>query len=127
MLTDVRFKLLGLVPAVSVVVLISLFGGEAAARMSPIVRTMIAVFGLLATGAFWIYEQRNDQFYNGLADRARKIEEELGIDTGQFRGRLRPFKRYLIFPVDHSFAINTIYGIGATVWLLAVVAIWLSW
>ena len=30
--------------------------------------------------------QSNSRFYDDLISRARRIEEELGIDTGQFRG-----------------------------------------
>jgi hypothetical protein len=126
-LTDVRFKLLGLLPAVSIAIFISLFGTDAAAKMHPVMKVAITVLGLVVTLAVALYEQRNDQFYNNLIDRARKIEEELGIDTGQFRGRLKRFKKWFGLPVEHGLPIATIYGAAALAWLTAVAAALLRW
>jgi hypothetical protein len=47
-----------------------------------------------------------NHFYDDLFSRGRRIEEELGIDTGQFRGRLNP-SNWLI---QHDVVTNLIYG-----------------
>ncbi|HLO32683.1 MAG TPA: hypothetical protein VK249_26285, partial [Anaerolineales bacterium] len=82
-LTDVRFKLLGLIPVVSGVVLFSLLSNKADGPTS-LARMGIALFGLLITIALFVYEKRNSELYDDLISRGRKIEEELGVDTGIF-------------------------------------------
>lgn len=88
MLTDVRFKLLGLVPSVSAVLLVSLLSKDDFSKgLSPISRIMVAVFGLIVTIGLYLYDLRNSELYDDLISRSRRIEAELGIDTGQFLGR----------------------------------------
>jgi hypothetical protein len=125
-LTDVRFKLLGLVPVVSGFFLIrALSGGD----LSPDIRVGIAVFGFIVTLALWAYEVRNSQLYDDLVSRGRRIEAELGVNTGHFRGRLKPSSRYLLGPlkvqvrIQHDSAINLIYGTSVGAWLLALIVI----
>jgi hypothetical protein len=123
-LTDVRFKLLGLVPVVSGFFLIrALSGGD----LSSDIRVGIAVFGLIVTLALWAYEVRNSQLYDDLISRGRRIEAELGVNTGHFRGRLESSSRYLLGPlrvrIQHDTAINLIYGISVGGWLLALIVI----
>lgn len=124
MLTDVRFKLLGFVPTVSVVILISLLSADDPGRgLTPPLRMAVSVFGLLITLALYIYERRNSELYDDLVSRGRRIEKELGIDTGQFLGRKDPKSRL----IQHDVAINLIYGTALAGWLfaLAVNGIWL--
>jgi hypothetical protein len=123
-LTDVRFKLLGLVPVVSGFFLIrALSGGD----LSSDIRVGIAVFGLIVTLALWAYEVRNSQLYDDLISRGRRIEAELGVNTGHFRGRLESSSRYLLGPlrvrIQHDTAINLIYGTSVGGWLLALIVI----
>ena len=123
-LTDVRFKLLGLVPVVSGFFLIrALSEGD----LSPDIRVGIAVFGLIVTLALWAYEVRNSQLYDDLISRGRRIEAELGVNTGHFRGRLESSSRYLLGPlrvrIQHDTAINLIYGTSVGAWLLALIVI----
>ncbi|MCA0456717.1 MAG: hypothetical protein LCI00_22280 [Chloroflexi bacterium] len=105
MLTDVRFKLLGLVPAISGVLLVSLLSmDEAGKGLSSISRIFAAGFGLIITIAIFLYDRRNSELYDDLISRARRIEVELGMDTGQFLGRksskpLRILKFILRIPV----------------------------
>jgi hypothetical protein len=49
-----------------------------------------------------------------LISRARKIEKELGIDTGQFLGRLKPPHVFL----QHDASTNLIYGTALLGWLV---------
>src|SRR5262245_66090238 len=45
---------------------------------------LLAVVGFCVTYAMWSYDQRNDGLYDDLISRGRKLEEELGVDTGIF-------------------------------------------
>lgn len=123
MLTDVRFKLLGLVPTVSVVALLNILSQEGIAKgLSPITRTGIIAFGFLVTIALYIYDRRNTELYDDLISRARRIEMELGMDTGQFLGRKEP--KYKL--IKHDIATNLIYGTVLAGWLFAALVIWLN-
>ena len=122
LLTDVRFKLLGLIPIISIVILLMLLG-RAPAEASPIARIGIAIFGLLVTIGLYIYDQRNSELYNDLISRGRKIEEELGVDTGQFLGRREPSRPL----INHSNATNLIYGASLVAWLFAILGISFRW
>lgn len=118
MLTDVRFKLLGLVPTVSVAVLISLLSQKPDEKLSSLSQIGISIFGLLITFGIAIYEQRNSELYKDLVLRGNQIEKELGIDTGQFRGRIKPSNAW----IDHKCSINIIYGTATVGWLFAMVS-----
>jgi len=117
-LIDVRFKLLALVPIVSG------FGVgkvlETTSGMSPVARTGLAVVGLLATLGLLIYDLRNSELHDELISRGRRIEEELGVDTGQFRGRPKP-TRWLI---QHDYATALIYGVSLLGWAFALFMVW---
>ena len=113
-LVDVRFKLLGLVPAVSVAVLAALLLRRPADGPDPVAGLIIALFGLMVTGAITVYDQRNSQLHDELISRARRIEHELGIAVGQFLGRPKPWRF-----VNHGVALAAIYGAAATAWTAA--------
>lgn len=68
-------------------------------------RAGVIVFGFLITLVLYIYDGRNSEFYDDLISRGRRIEEELGIDTGQFRGRLKPPKWLIQLEVDVGYII----------------------
>ncbi|WP_198033017.1 hypothetical protein [Methylosinus sp. PW1] len=121
MLVDVRFKLLALVPTASLLSLATVIGsGEPSKFIAPQVRILFSVLGLMVTLGLLIYDLRNSELHNDLIIRGRKIEDELGVDTGVFRGRLEPQKFSLI---RHSSATNLIYGAAIVAWLAA---IWIS-
>ena len=114
MLTDVRIKLLGLIPIVSGVVLFSLLSNKPDGP-PPVTRMAIALFGLLITIALFVYDKRNSELYNDMITRGRKIEEELNVDTGLFPGRLDPTRKF----IKHDVATNLIYGTAMVAWLVA--------
>jgi hypothetical protein len=121
-LTDVRFKLLGLLPVVSIGVLITLLSAtRGPTAISAAARTTVALLGLLLTGAIRLYDLRNTDLYNDLVGRGRQIEAELGIHTGQFRGR--PDSRGLI---QHDVAIRAVYVLSAAAWVIAAIPAWLA-
>ncbi len=99
-LVDVRFKLLGFVPAASIAIIIVLLSSNTnELKLPPLltagIQTGIALFGLIVTYALYVYDQRNTQFHDDLISRGRRIEKELGVDTGQFLGRLKSHKSVL--------------------------------
>ena len=120
-LTDVRFKLLGLVPIVSVTVAITLLSrGEVGKGMRPIEKIGVAVFGLLITIAIRLYDLRNTHLYDDLVGRGRQIEAELGIHTGHFVGRPKSTN----FFIQHDTAIWAIYIISMVAWVALAIAAW---
>ena len=116
MLVDVRFKLFALVPTASLLSLATVFGGgDATKLLSPRMRLLFAILGLVVTVGLLIYELRNSQLHDDLISRARKIEDELGIDTAVFRGRL--VARGLL---KHDHATWLIYGAAVVAWFAAI-------
>jgi hypothetical protein len=77
------------------------------------------MFGLLATIALYIYEIRNSDLYDDLISRGRRIEYELGVDTGHFRGRPRPAS----WLVTHGTAIKLVYLVTIAAWGAAFIAV----
>lgn len=87
-LTDIRFKLLGFVPAVSIIVWIEILGNLPVDRLQNIlVGLVISLLWLRITYGIRIYDIRNDSLYDDFISRGRKIEKELGVGTGIFLGR----------------------------------------
>lgn len=118
LLTDVRFKLLGFLPVLSGVGILTLVNSEAAA----LPRVALAVLGLAVVAGLYIYDRRNSELYDDLISRGRKIEEELGVDTGHFRGRRNPATAW----VNHSNGTRLVYGASLAGWLLALIAVLLG-
>lgn len=112
-LTDVRFKLLALLPALSVLAWSQIIRDG----VPEIGRSLIAVAGLAISIGLWIYDTRNDGLYNELISRARRIELELGVDTGMFRGRPKPSG----FWIRHGVATGVIYGTVILGWVVLLV------
>src|SRR4051794_37832044 len=116
-LVDVRFKLLGLVPAVSLVLLAALLSRKAPGEgLSDAGGVVLSLFGLAATVALTIYDQRNSQLHDELISRARRIETELQVDVGQFRGRPGSWRF-----VKHDVALLIVYGGTCLAWLAGIV------
>ena len=118
-LVGVRFKLLAIVPTVSLALVATTLSTEGLSEgLSPVGRLLIAIFGLVVTLGLFIYDQRNSVLHDDLISRARKIEDELGVDTGIFRGRL---KASCLF--KHDLATKLIYGSSICGWLLSIVLV----
>jgi hypothetical protein len=117
-LIDVRFKLLGLVPAVSAVALATLLTRKPDEVLETWAGIGIAAFGFLVTLALFIYDQRNSQLHDELISRGRRIEYELGIQVGQFLGRPGSWRF-----VKHDYATSLVYVATLAVWVLAIVVL----
>ena len=113
---DVRFKLLALVPSLSLVALGVLFGGVPAplAGLASVPRLLLTLLGMALVAGLWIYDTRNSELHDDLVSRGRRIEEDLGIHTGAFRGRLLPKQGW----ITHGTATRLIYGATLAAWLL---------
>ncbi len=123
-LTDVRFKLLALVPPVAGLGLFAVVSSGGPLAGSPTAaRIGAALFGFLVTAGLYIYDLRNSQLYDDLISRGRRAELELGLDTGIFLGRKRPRPGSL---VRHGLATGLIYGTVLVAWALAVPAVLLG-
>ncbi len=117
MLVDVRFKLLGLVPSVSLALLATVLSNKSDALPAS-AKLLISLLGAVASIGIFIYDKRNSQLHDDLISRGRKIEEELGIDTGIFRGRLNSSGI-----IKHDIATNTIYVSTMIAWIAAIILI----
>jgi hypothetical protein len=114
-LTEIRFKLLGLLP------LTALAGAALKPEPKAPETLPFALFGLAATLCLVTYNKRNDQLYDGLIQRAAAIEREIGIPDGAFAHRQTDWLSYgawaFRWSVGHRSAISAVY--------LATIAMWL--
>lgn len=122
-LTDIRFKLLGLVPFVTVVAAIAEAArGQALGGVS----FAVSLFGLVVVLGVITYSVRNDQLYDELVGRAADIERSLGILDGSFGFRPRAWLRLSLGPLgwtlNHGNALVLIYGATVVVWATGVIA-----
>jgi hypothetical protein len=114
-LTDVRFKLLGLLPALSVIAWAALLREDGLRfGAGPIGGLIVGGAGLVVSIGIWIYDKRNNELYDDLISRARRIELEMGVDTGVFRGRLEPTRSF----ISHGTSTRVVYGTVVVGWIL---------
>ena len=73
---------------------------------------------MLASIGLFIYDKRNSELHDDLISQGRKIEEELGIETGIFRGRLNSTGI-----IKHDVATNLAYFSTFIAWVAALVII----
>lgn len=120
LLTDIRFKLLALLPIASAAA--AAFKGDSPGFGA----FVLSLFGLVATIGLVTYNTRNDQLYDELVGRAASIERSLGLADGAFANRPRPWftVRFLEFSwkVDHRTGIGTIYAASTALWLFMLLA-----
>ena len=120
LLTDIRFRLLALVPAAAAI--IAVVGDDKASTD----RLPVALLGLGATLGIATYNKRNDQLYDELVGRAAAIERSLGLQDGGFTTRPNPWLRYRVlgitWEVNHRLGVGTIYFATAVLWFYLVLA-----
>jgi hypothetical protein len=112
-LADIRFKLLSFVPAVSVLAWVELINKLVAKDLqNAVFGLMVSILAIRIIFGIRIYDKRNDELYNDLVSRGRKIEDELGIGTAIFKGRLKPNKKDKIFQgeINHGRGLDLIYS-----------------
>lgn len=118
-LTDVRFKLLGLLPAFSVIALSQVLRNDTSSTLPKTGKLLTIALGAAVAAGLWIYDMRNNELYDELISRGRRIEAELGIHTGAYLGR--PGSRRHI--INHKTALRLVYGTTLLGWLAAIVVV----
>jgi hypothetical protein len=114
-LTDVRFKLLALVPTISALALVAIVSpsGPLEGASAP-VRVAAALAGFVVTAMVRMYDVRNSELYDDLISRARSLEASLGVELGAFNHR-----RSSVWPVEHDRALRWLYWTVLAAWLAA--------
>jgi hypothetical protein len=110
-LTDIRFKLLALVPTLSGAAVALLKGKQAAVTL-----IAVGVLGLCATLGVLVYELRNSEIRRAAAKRISELERELlhaPVATGRQKGAPRLFG---LLPLEHSLGLALVYGAALAGW-----------
>jgi hypothetical protein len=124
-LTTIRFQLLAFLPigAATVAALRKDFEGVGEFALS--------LFGLLVTMALATYNERNNQLYNDLVQRAGSIERNLGVPDGAFANRPAPWLTFrmakAVWKIDHGTAVTLIYAASVALWLFGVLSPLFHW
>lgn len=120
LLSDIRFKLLGLVPLSTAVAVFT------SGSLQPVQRAALGAVGLSVLLGVVTYNKRNDQLYDELVGRAAAIERELGLPDGAFANRPRDWFTVDLgvvrWPVNHRFGIGLIYASSLATWLYLLLA-----
>jgi hypothetical protein len=119
-LTDIRFKLIGLLPSAAAVVGL-IKTDDVSGGGFP-----FAIFGLVVTLCIISYNKRNDQLYDALVGRAATIERELGLPHGAFAQRPTSWLELgfwpLTWPINHRRPVFLIYLATVSFWLYLAMA-----
>lgn len=95
-LTDVRFRLMSMLPALSIVAFVPLLLLLRDHDWLPLLAgALLSSLGLALTHGLHIYEQRNDGLYDDLISRARRLEFEMGVRNGLMMGRVKGPNKYI--------------------------------
>ena len=122
-LVAVRFRLLAIVPGVSLLLLGTVLSSEGPGKGLAVgLKILLSMLGLFVTAGLLIYDLRNSILHDDLISRARKIEDELGVDTGVFRGRLKAGR-----VIQHDNATRLIYGATLAGWFAALIYLCSPW
>ena len=131
LLTDVRFKLAALVPAITGAAVALLTGSD----VDWTTRTVLGIGGFAFAFGIVVYDLRNSQLYNGAIGRARALEQALGFARfggddmrGLFGSRsdtddmaaVRAKNRFVGFRVNHGPALSLVYTATLAAWVWVV-------
>jgi hypothetical protein len=110
-LTDIRFKLLALVPTLAGAAVGLLKGSQAAVTL-----LAVGLLGLSATLGVLVYELRNSEIRRGAAKRIGELERELlhaPLVASRHKGAPRLFG---LLPLEHSLGLALVYGAALAGW-----------
>jgi hypothetical protein len=119
-ITDVRFKLLALVPTLSGAAVAVLGRPTSDAEL-----LAVGLLGLVATVGVLVYELRNTQLYDYALHRAQVLERHLGsisldesaLDGGLFSDRpTRSLRLFSVLPVDRDAGLILVYSAAIAGW-----------
>ena len=112
LLTDIRFKLLTIMP-------IGTGTGLALTIGKPQISIVVGLFGLAVTAGVALYNLRNDQLYNELVGRAAQLERMMNLKDGAFAQRPRAWLSIGPLKVDHA-KIWWVYLSSLSAWLFLI-------
>jgi hypothetical protein len=115
-LTEIRFKLLALVPTLSGAVVAFVSAGRSGVEL-----LAIGALGLAATSGILSYELRNGELRRRATERVVRLEAEL-FSTGPLVGGYgRTPKLFGLFPASHRLGVGLVYGAALGGWAYLVV------
>jgi hypothetical protein len=132
-LSEIRFKLLGFVPALGGVanfVLTQAALSKGSSQGNYWVALVFGTLGFLATLGIAMYDQRNSELYFGLIDRAKYLEGCLRLPHttnkdeygGQFRERPNRGRRlFRLILISHGGSLAVIYGPVLGAWFFPMI------
>jgi len=129
MLTEIRFKLVALVPTlggVAVYLLSKMTVGLAGSDYATV--GFLSVLGFLATLGITFYDQRNSELYNLLIRRGGEMERTLAPPMKNFAGRCRASRYLLGFArMKHDTGLALIYAPVLGAWFFPLADVLLRW
>ena len=120
-ISDVRFKLLALVPTLSGAAVAVLGRPSSSAEL-----LAVGAIGLIATVGVLLYELRNTQLYDYGLRRAQLLELELGFGSIDGNGRAgglfadrpgRTLRLFGVLPVDRDAGLSLVYSAAIAGWI----------
>lgn len=115
-LTEIRFKLLALVPTLTGAVVALVSGGRSGVEL-----LAIGGLGLAASSGVLAYELRNGELRRRATDRVNALEEMLFPGGPLVGARGRTPKLFGIVPASHSLGVGLVYGAALGGWVYLVV------
>jgi hypothetical protein len=115
-LTEIRFKLLALVPTLSGAVVALVSSGRTGVEL-----LAIGALGLTATSGVLAYELRNGELRRQAAARVNRLEGQL-FPNGPLVGAAgRTPKLFGVFPASHRLGVGLVYGAALGGWVYLIV------
>lgn len=115
-LTEIRFKLLALVPTLSGAVVAFVSSGRSGVEL-----LAIGGLGAAATSGVLAYELRNGELRRRATDRVNRLESELFSAGPLVGGYGRTPKLFGVVPASHRLGVGLVYGAAIGGWMYLVV------
>ena len=115
-LTEIRFKLLALVPALTGAVVALVSGGRTGVEL-----LAIGGLGLAATSGVLAYELRNGELRRRATERVNELEGKLFAGGPLVGAAGRTPKLFGVIPASHRLGVGLVYGAALGGWVYLVV------
>jgi hypothetical protein len=115
-LTEIRFKLLALVPTLSGAVVAFVSAGSSGVEL-----LAIGGLGLAATSGVLTYELRNGELRRRATERVNRLETQLFPNGPLVGARGRTPKLFGVIPATHRLGVGLVYGAALGGWVYLVV------
>ncbi len=115
-LTEIRFKLLALVPSLTGAVVALVSPGQSGVEL-----LAIGLLGLAATSGVLAYELRNGELCRRVTDRVTQLESALFSGSPLVGGEGRTPKLFGLTPASHHLGVGLVYGAALGGWVYLVV------